>query len=178
MTMKRREVLAASLGTLALWTELPIHAQPKEPGAALDADDGELVYVGRDPVRIKISPTSGRGRFAMITQDVSPGTTIPIHAHDNEDEIIFIQAGRGEATLGTATVQLAAGSTLFVPQGTWHGGRNSGTETLKWIAIYSPSGFENYFRHIGRRAPNDPPRSRTAEEQSALDKQHGIRYQR
>jgi quercetin dioxygenase-like cupin family protein len=112
----------------------------------------------------------------MITQDVSPGTVIPVHLHENEDEIIFIQSGAGEATLGESTVTLAAGATLFVPQGTWHGGRNTGTETLKWIAIYSPSGFEGYFREIGRRAPDEPPRARTPAEREAMDRRYGIRY--
>ena len=112
----------------------------------------------------------------MITQDVSPGTVIPVHLHENEDEIIFIQSGTGEATLGDSTVALAAGATLFVPQGTWHGGRNTGTETLKWIAIYSPSGFEGYFREIGRRAPDEPLRARTPPEHEAMDRQYGIRY--
>jgi mannose-6-phosphate isomerase-like protein (cupin superfamily) len=146
--------------------------------AAIGADEGELVFVARDPVRIKISPDGGSGRFAMITQDVSPGTSIPVHCHDAEDEVIFIQAGAGEATLGDKTVPLSAGSTLFVPQGTWHGGRNTGESVLKWIAIYSPSGFEGYFREIGRRAPADPPRRRSAEEMAALDRRFHIRYRR
>jgi hypothetical protein len=100
----------------------------------------------------------------MITQEVSPGTTIPVHLHENEDELIFIQSGTGEATLADATVALAAGSILFVPRGTWHGGRNTGGSILMWIAIYSPSGFEGYFREIGRkprvtRRDREPPPS-------------------
>ena len=146
--------------------------------AAIAAGDGELVYVGRDPVRIKISPGGSSGRFAMITQEVSPGTTIPVHLHENEDELIFIQSGTGEATLGDSTVPLSAGSALFVPKGTWHGGRNTGTGTLMWIAIYSPSGFDGYFREIGRKSPADPPRARPQEEREALDRQYGIRYRR
>jgi mannose-6-phosphate isomerase-like protein (cupin superfamily) len=134
------------------------------------------VYVGRDPVRIKVSPGGQSGRFAMITQDVSPGTSIPVHLHEKEDEIIFIQSGEGEATLGDRQVRLTAGSTLFVPQGTWHGGRNTGPATLKWIAIYSPSGFDGYFREIGRDAPDAPPRRRTPEERESLDRRFGIRY--
>ena len=144
--------------------------------AAIAAGDGELVYVGRDPVRIKISPGGASGRFAMITQEVSPGTTIPVHLHENEDELIFIQSGTGEATLAEATVPLSAGSALFVPKGTWHGGRNTGTGTLMWIAIYSPSGFDGYFREIGRKSPTDPPRARSLEQREALDRQYGIRY--
>ena len=144
--------------------------------AAIGAGDGELVYVGRDPVRIKISPGGATGRFAMITQDVSPGTAIPVHLHEKEDEVIFIQSGTGRAALGDDTFDLAAGSTLFVPQGTWHGGRNTGSTTMKWIALYSPSGFDGYFREIGRRAPDEPPRRRTPEEREALDRRFGIRY--
>lgn len=127
-------------------------------------------------MRIKISPQGSHGRVAMITQDVSPGTSIPVHLHAREDEIIFIQSGTGEATLGVDRVALVPGSTLFVPQGTWHGGRNSGTETLRWVAIYSPSGFEGYFREIGRTAPDAPRRERTAHEYQALDARYGIRY--
>jgi oxalate decarboxylase/phosphoglucose isomerase-like protein (cupin superfamily) len=144
-------------------------------GAAIGATDGELVYIGRDPVRIKISP-QGKGPFGMITQDVSPGTTIPVHLHQNEDEVIFIQDGSGEAILGERTVALAKGSTLFVPRGTWHGGRNTGSSTLLWVALYTPSGFEGYFREIGRSTPDAPPRSATLEEREARDRQYGIRY--
>ncbi len=183
--MNRREVLMTALAALAARpSRETTDAQPAAAEAAgtapaaIGAADGELVYVGRDPVRIKISPRGAKGRVAMITQDVSPGTSIPIHLHENEDEVIFIQSGQGEATLGDSSVTLAAGSTLYVPQGTWHGGRNSGTETLKWVAIYSPSGFEGYFREIGRRTPDDPPRSRTPQEREAMDRQYGIRYRR
>ena len=85
--------------------------------AAIAADAGELVYVGRDPVRIKISPGGTGGRFAMITQDVSPGTTIPIHLHEKEDEVIFIQSGAGEATLGDETIALGGRLDVVRPAG-------------------------------------------------------------
>jgi quercetin dioxygenase-like cupin family protein len=175
--LPRRDLLAlafaAAVGrTISAATSgLPAPANP----VAIGADEGELVYVGRDPVRIKISPAGG-GRFAMITQDVSPGTVIPVHCHDAEDEVIFIQSGAGEATLGDRTVALATGSTLFVPQGTWHGGRNTGTDTLRWVAIYSPSGFEGYFREIGRSSPDAPPRTSSPEDRSLRDERYGIRY--
>ena len=147
------------------------------PGAALGAGDGELFYVGptQDPVRIKISPPGG-GRFAMITQEMAPGSRIPIHLHEREDEIIFIQRGEGRATIGDRQVPLEAGSTLFVPQGTWHGGENTGTGTMSWIAIYSPSGFEGYFREIGVRADGTRPAPLGPDEREARDRRYRIRY--
>ena len=177
-TPSRREMLLVVSAALAHGASPRAAASglTQVPGpAAIAQAAGELVYVGRDPVRIKISPKA-QGRFAMITQDVSPGTSIPVHLHEREDEIIFIQSGHGEAMLADERVPLRSGSTLYVPEGTWHGGRNTGAEILRWIAIYSPSGFEGYFREIGRRSPDEPPRRLSPEEREARDRRYGIRY--
>jgi mannose-6-phosphate isomerase-like protein (cupin superfamily) len=176
--MKRRAFVALA-GMPLLRTGIRQPRTNPLPAFARDAGDGELVYVGRtrDPVRIKVSPPES-GRFGMITQDVAPGSVIPIHLHEKEDEIIFIQSGEGTATLGDQQVKLSTGSTLYVPQGTWHGGENTGTSILKWVAIYSPSGFEGYFRAIGAKTPGDPPTPRSREEFEKLDRQYGIRYRR
>ncbi len=69
------------------------------------------------------------------------------------------------------------GSVLWIPKGTWHGGRNTGQTVLKWTGIYSPAGFEGYFREISR-PPGVTPRQRSAEEWEALDRRYGIRYRR
>lgn len=176
MSCTRRGFLGGS--TLALVAEslaLPQVRNPSEP-AALAADDGELLHVGatRDPVRIKVAPADG-GRMAMITQAMAPGSVVPVHLHEREDEIIFIRSGAGRATVGDLEVELAAGSMLWVPQGTWHGGENSGSETLEWVAIYSPSGFEGYFREISAEAMEAGP-PMTRERIERLNRQYGIRY--
>ena len=64
---------------------------------------------------------------------------------------------------------------LWVPKGTWHGGKNTGPTILKWTGIYSPAGFEGYFREISR-PPGVAPRQRSAGEWEALDRRYGIRY--
>ena len=66
--MNRREMLAGALAAIAEWPELAAaftqqgtaHDARSQP-AALGASDGELVYVGRDPVRIKLSPVGAKG---------------------------------------------------------------------------------------------------------------------
>jgi quercetin dioxygenase-like cupin family protein len=171
----RREFLLATLAAMA--SRAAAQDGSPLPPRAIGADEGELFYVGRtrDPVRIKVSPPR-QGRFAMIVQDVAPGSVIPIHLHEREDEIIFIQSGEGSATIGKESVTLRAGATLYVPQGTWHGGENTGSSVMRWVAIYSPSGFEGYFRAIGTKAPGDKPPRRAPAEQEALDRKFGIRY--
>ena len=133
----------------------PGSTQAQTAGRAMAPDAGELCFVGaaRDPVRLKVSLAGDPAtRLAMIVQDVSPGTVIPVHLHEREDEIILIQSGTGVASLGDVETQVGAGSVLWVPQGTWHGGRNTGSAILKWTGIYSPAGFEGYFREISRAA--------------------------
>ncbi len=103
----------------------------------------------------------GAGMFTSYVAVLDVALVFIVLKSDVWLTVIFILSGQGEATIDTRTVPLAAGSTLYVPQGTWHGGRNTGREALACVAIYSPSGFEGYFREIGRRAPDDPPRSRT-----------------
>jgi mannose-6-phosphate isomerase-like protein (cupin superfamily) len=171
----RREFLVAALGAMA--RSAAAQDGSSVPPRAIGAGEGELFYVGRtrDPVRIKVSPPR-QGRFAMIVQEVAPGSVIPVHLHEREDEIIFIQSGEGSATIGKQQVNLRAGSTLYVPQGTWHGGENTGSSVMQWVALYSPSGFEGYFRAIGTKTPGDKPARRTAAEQEALDRKYGIRY--
>jgi quercetin dioxygenase-like cupin family protein len=105
-----------------------------------------------------------------------PGSRVPIHLHEREDEIIFIQRGSGRASVADQNVALKPGSMLFVPQGTWHGGENTGGETLVWVAIYSPSGFEGYFREIGTTPGGAPPSPLTPDERDARDRRYGIRY--
>ena len=155
-------------------------AQAPAAGRVMAPGEGELCFVGaaHDPVRLKVSLAGDPAtHLAMIVQDVSPGTVIPVHLHEREDEIILIQSGTGVASLGRIETPVSAGSVLWVPTGTWHGGRNTGQTILKWTGIYSPGGFEGYFREISR-PPGVTPRQRSAEEWEALDRRYGIRYRR
>jgi mannose-6-phosphate isomerase-like protein (cupin superfamily) len=146
---------------------------------AIDAEAGELVFVGatRDPVRVKLGRTT-TWTFGMITQQMAPGSSIPVHLHEKEDELILIQSGEGTARLGDERVPLRTGSTLFVPRGTWHAGQNTGATIMNWVAIYSPAGFEQYFLEIGARTRDAPPPRLTLDQMQALDRRYGIKYVR
>jgi mannose-6-phosphate isomerase-like protein (cupin superfamily) len=170
------ELLAAGVAVPAAVSSQAASAS----GRAMAPDAGELCFVGaaRDPVRIKVYRTADpETHLAMIVPDVSPGTAIPVHLHEREDEIILIQSGTGVAMVSDIESPVTAGSVLWVPKGTWHGGRNTGTAVLKWTGIYAPAGFEGYFREIST-PPGETPRRRSRDEWEALDRRYGIRYRR
>ena len=101
-------------------------------------------------MRIKIDSRTATGAtMSMVISEVSPGANIPIHLHLNEDELIFIHTGAGIVTLGEREVRSSAGAMLYAPKGVWHGIENTGSATLTWCAIWSPPGFEQFFRETG-----------------------------
>lgn len=121
-------------------------------GAVLQATEGEHLVAGRRraPMRIKVDSTKATGaRMSMVVSTVAPGASIPVHLHRNEDELIFLHTGSGIVTLGDREVPSSAGAVLYAPKGVWHGVRNTGSDELTWCAIWSPPGFEQFFRETG-----------------------------
>lgn len=111
-------------------------------GAVLQISEGEHLVAGRRraPMRIKVDSTKATGAtMSMVISEVSPGASIPIHLHRNEDELIFIHTGSGIVTLGDSQVPSATGAVLYAPRGIWHGIENTGSTVLTWCAILVPS---------------------------------------
>lgn len=170
-----RGVSLASMGVMAARTSgaEPVQTTGAFTGAILHAGDGQRIPPTPDgrQVTIKIdSEMTPSVRMSVITEDLPPNSEIKVHLHQREDEIIFIRMGTGIATLGDREVPVAAGATIYVPQGVWHGLRNNSHEPLGMSAVYSPPGFEQTFKDRLLH-PN-----RTPAEAEANRKKHGIVY--
>lgn len=145
-------------------------------GTVLQATEGEHLISGRRraPMRIKVDSTIATGAtMSMLVSEVEPGASIPVHLHQNEDEIIFLHTGTGIVTLGEARVPSSAGAMLYAPRGVWHGVENTGPDVLTWCAIWSPPGFEQFFREVGVR-PDDTAALPPAEQVTAIATKYGM----
>jgi mannose-6-phosphate isomerase-like protein (cupin superfamily) len=172
---RRQFMSAASLGAIVAPAAATRRRQtaPMWAGSVVHAGDGQRIPPTPDgrTITVKIdSQSMPHVRMSMIAEDLPPNAEIRVHLHQREDEIIIIRMGNGIATLGDREFAVAAGATLYVPQGIWHGLRNSGQDTLGMSAIYSPSGFEQIFKQRLLR-PN-----RTPAEIESDRKKHGIVY--
>jgi len=151
----------------------------QEPAAiVLGEDEGELLISGRRraPMRLKIDSASAKGvSMSMVVSEVPPGTAIPVHRHHNEDELIFIHAGEGVLTVGARTRRVSAGAMLYGPRGIWHGIENRGTETLVWCAIFTPAGFEQFFKEVGV-APGREHELPSADRVTAIAARYGLEF--
>ncbi len=175
--VNRRKFLSGVSGAVISGTPLRVLPSDSDQGAApwtgavLHAAEGQRISLaGGRELTIKVdSQLTPDVRMSMVTEELPPGAEIQVHLHEREDEIILIRVGRGMATLGDLEFPVGPGATIVVPQGVWHGLRNTGDGTLGMNAIYSPPGFEQAFKDSLR--PN-----RTQAEIEANRKKHGIVY--
>src|SRR5215468_9821934 len=145
----------------------------QSPGAkilVLEKDDGEKrVRRPREtrPMSIsefilKITPqNSGSQHLVLGTETIPRGGRISKHRHLGQDEILFLQTGSARVTLNEQDYEVQAGGMVFFPLNTWVSLRNTGTEPIQLIFIFSAPGFDQYMRCSsvpeGQLAPPIPP---------------------
>lgn len=75
----------------------------------------------------------------LVVMSLAPGEDIGMETHDDTDQFIRVEAGKGKAVLDGSEHALENGSAVVIPAGTRHNIVNtSRTEPLKLYSIYSP----------------------------------------
>jgi quercetin dioxygenase-like cupin family protein len=112
---------------------------------------------------IAIDPASrgadgGVRGLTLIFERIAPGDAIPLHTHSVE-EVVIVDAGRGEATLGGDRRTLDPEACLFIPPGTPHGMRNAGEGVLRLHAAFAASAIDVTYleRNPAPGTENAPP---------------------
>ncbi len=98
-------------------------------------------------VHLMIEPrTAGAEQLAMGTEEVAPGSQIPVHVHTAAEEILFVYKGSGLARVGDEEVEVGPETAIFVPPGTPHGFVNHTGEPVHLTWTFSPPGEQEKFR--------------------------------
>jgi quercetin dioxygenase-like cupin family protein len=111
--------------------------------------------------------------MAMGTQLLPGGEQIPVHSHEQQDEILFIHEGQATGIVGDSSMTVTSGTTIFIPRGVWHGVRNPQQDPVKIVWVVAPPGLEGYFRSIGL-PPDAECVPLPADELAEIRPRHGI----
>ncbi len=75
----------------------------------------------------------------LVVMSIAPGEDIGMETHEDVDQFIRVEAGKGKAILNGKESNLEDGSAVIIPAGTKHNIVNSSrSEPLKLYTIYSP----------------------------------------
>ena len=180
MSSRRLFLQQGSLGFFASLL-LPIPeigaGSPDFKGIVVNESEGEAIQMrdGTALVRIKIAKVQGAKSISFLSESFRPGDKLPVHKHLREDEMIFIHKGSGLFTLGEKQFEVKEGAVALVPKGIWHGLENNGNENIEMRFMYTPSGFEGFFREVGTPV-GKPFIKKTMDERRAIAKKWGMIY--
>jgi mannose-6-phosphate isomerase-like protein (cupin superfamily) len=140
----------------------PIVASRADSGVILRPADGERVPPFRDgrTMLLKIGPTLMSSQELFIaTEEMPPGTAIPLHRHERHEEALFLHRGQVTVTLGARRVVAEAGTLVYIPAATWIGVENTGREPALVMGIFAEGAVEPCFRRLVKRpSPADSVR--------------------
>jgi mannose-6-phosphate isomerase-like protein (cupin superfamily) len=128
------------------------------------AQKGRYVVVGPDEGRsfwqpdpstgwseVKVSPfTWGSNQYSAGVQVLEPGAHVREHAHQRNEEMLFVFEGEGVGLIDDAEYQLKPGTLIVVDRFVQHKLTNTGTTPMKIFWTILPPGLENWFAAIGR----------------------------
>lgn len=143
-------------------------------GYVLGPTEGEHLIRNAGSLLIKVDPSRGSDNMALGTQQVPKGAGIPVHQHNEADEVLFVLEGTGFGILGDTRTSVEKGSAIYVPTGVWHGIENPQSELLL-LWVVAPPGVEAFFREVSS-VPGAPPKQLTREQLNDIAQKHGMRF--
>jgi quercetin dioxygenase-like cupin family protein len=138
-------------------------------GKSLVADDeGDEAH----GVIIKLYGQETNGAIGIIEQQFGPGLLLPPHVHDN-DVWLHVLEGEMHALVGDEVVRATPGCRVMKPRLIPHTMWNAGRDPARLIELYTPGGFELFFKDFGERLRRGPI---GLDELNRLGEPHGIRF--
>lgn len=148
---------------------------PAAAARLIAPDAGERVRAFGNEVLFKLVTGETNGAFSLGLSFVSASTSaVPLHIHDNEDEMFIIVQGTYRVFVNDAWSDCGPGSVVYFPRGVMHTFYLIGGEDGRHWVVTTSNAFRDYFTRAGEifAAGGVPDRARLA----ALGAQYGMRF--
>jgi quercetin dioxygenase-like cupin family protein len=89
--------------------------------------------------------STGAKQLTVVDATLAPGQAHSFHSHPNQEEVVFVIAGKVEQCVDREKRVLSFGDAAFIPAGMIHASFNAGEGDARLVAIFGPSigeGFE------------------------------------
>jgi len=125
-------------------------------------EDGQRIELPGWAMLVKVTAGDTLGRLTVIEGRMTPQLAgPPAHVHDGHDEMFVVLEGQMRFRVGDQFHTAVPGETMFASRRLAHGFSNPFDEPARYVAILTPSGYEEYFakvvEHIGRTGEMPDP---------------------
>ena len=147
---------------------------PAASARLIAPDTGERVRAFGNEVLFKLATGETHGMFSLGLSFVSASdSAVPLHVHDNEDEMFIIVEGTYRVFMDGAWSDCGPGSVVYFPRGVMHTFYLIGGHDGKHWVLTTSNAFRDYFTRAAEMfaAGGAPDRARLA----ALGAQYGMR---
>jgi quercetin dioxygenase-like cupin family protein len=100
------------------------------------------------PTTFKLLSEQTGGSVALFEEVVPVGSGTPLHIHHTSDEIIYILAGAFTLKIDGSLVTAESGTCVFIPRGTPHAWKNSGSEAARATFTFTPAAGAKFFETL------------------------------
>lgn len=153
-------------------TKRPLREASEPAFQLVHAGEGVTINVIGDTMTFKLTGADTGGQFALIAQTNAPGTGIPMHVHDHEDEVFRVISGTLQLQVADEVFELRAGDVAFCPRGIPHAWHVTGEEIARIDLSIFPAGLEHMFEAIATHEPG-PPAPETV---AVICGRYGVRF--
>lgn len=99
-------------------------------------DFRRVLYTGKD--------------LQLVLMSLKPGEEIGAETHENGDQFIRVEKGRGEAVINGVSTPIKDGSAVLIPAGAEHNIKNTGKTPMRLYTLYGPPQHEEGTLHETR----------------------------
>ena len=117
--------------------------------SVIGPDGGTRLRMGTSEIALKVTSAQGE-KFSLLEFRVAPRFAAPpaLHHHTREDWAAYVVEGEVTFVFPEREVRAPAGATVFVPAGADFAWRNDREEPARYLAIFAPAGFEQFFSDL------------------------------
>jgi quercetin dioxygenase-like cupin family protein len=118
---------------------------------------GLIIFPGQGPVwdmeagrptTFKLLSDQTQGSIAIFEEIVPVGGGTPLHIHPGSDEVIHILSGEFTFKIGAQVTKAGADTWVFIPRGTAHAWKNTGSEAGRAFYIFTPAENAKFFEEL------------------------------
>jgi quercetin dioxygenase-like cupin family protein len=130
---------------------------------ALAREEGPPLWFLNGLLIVKATGEQTGSAFSLIDNVGPAAGESPYHVHHNEDEAFYILEGEITVYVGDEKIKAEPGTWVYGPREVPHGFRIEGNSPARFLLLYTPAGFEQFFVEAGESAkaltlpPAEPP---------------------